>query len=158
MFCSGLPDSDMQDYPELSKFKDALRQAAETITAVRTVFSDASANSGQCKPFLSMSKRYRYCTNVHRNRCRRICISANANLPADVYISQVQPLGCTVPWGCKNFHLCIQPQSKFTVPNQHRLKLLRFAPVVCHAVRLIPQGPVLLNASCKLLHEPFPAG
>jgi hypothetical protein len=37
----------MQDYPELSKFKDALRQAAETITTVKTVFSDASANSGE---------------------------------------------------------------------------------------------------------------
>ena len=49
MFCSGLPDFAMQDYPELSKFKDALRQAAETITAVRTVFSDASANSGMRK-------------------------------------------------------------------------------------------------------------
>lgn len=75
----------MQDYPELSKFKDALRQAAETITAVRTVFSDASANSGQCKPFLSISKQYRYCKNVHRKRCIGICISAsaNANLPAD---------------------------------------------------------------------------
>ncbi len=37
----------IQDYPELSKFKDALRQAAETITTVKTVFSDASANSGE---------------------------------------------------------------------------------------------------------------
>ena len=37
----------MQDYSQLSDFKDALRQAAESITAVRTVFSDASSNSGE---------------------------------------------------------------------------------------------------------------
>jgi len=37
---------DIQDYPQLTQFKDALRQAAETITAVKTVFSDASVSSG----------------------------------------------------------------------------------------------------------------
>lgn len=40
-----------KDYSDLSKFKDALRQAAETITTVKTVFSDASANSGAMQYF-----------------------------------------------------------------------------------------------------------
>ena len=44
----------MQDYTQLSEFKDALRQAAESITAVRTVFSDASSNSGElCRAIAS---------------------------------------------------------------------------------------------------------
>lgn len=36
----------MQDYPKLDKFKDALKQAAQTITTIKIVFADASANSG----------------------------------------------------------------------------------------------------------------
>lgn len=36
----------MQDYPKLDKFKDALKQAAQTLTTIRVVFADATANSG----------------------------------------------------------------------------------------------------------------
>ena len=36
----------MQDYPKLDKFKDALKQAAQTITSIKVVFADATVNSG----------------------------------------------------------------------------------------------------------------
>ena len=36
----------MQDYPKLDKFKDALKQAAQTVTTIKIVFADATANSG----------------------------------------------------------------------------------------------------------------
>lgn len=41
----------MQDYPKLDKFKDALKQAAQTITTIKVVFADASANSGALMAF-----------------------------------------------------------------------------------------------------------
>lgn len=37
----------MQDYSQLSKFKDALKQAAQTITTVKVVYADATVNSGK---------------------------------------------------------------------------------------------------------------
>lgn len=46
-FCHLLrPSVLMQDYPKLDKFKDALKQAAQTLTTIRVVFADATANSG----------------------------------------------------------------------------------------------------------------
>ena len=36
----------VQDYTQLDKFKDALKQAAQTVTTLKVVFADASANSG----------------------------------------------------------------------------------------------------------------
>lgn len=36
----------VQDSSQLDEFKDALRQAAQTITTIKIVFADASANAG----------------------------------------------------------------------------------------------------------------
>ena len=41
----------MQDYPKLDKFKDALKQAAQTITSIKVVFADATVNSGALAAF-----------------------------------------------------------------------------------------------------------
>ena len=45
----------MQDYPKLDKFKDALKQAAQTITSIKVVFADATVNSGVLAAFPSSS-------------------------------------------------------------------------------------------------------
>ena len=40
----------MQDYSKLDKFKDALKQAAQTVSTIKIVFADATVNSGALFP------------------------------------------------------------------------------------------------------------